>query len=935
MGAELREKPSYKDTLNLPKTDFPMKANLPKLEPNIQEKWKETRLDDLLSQAKSGQPVFILHDGPPYANGDIHLGHTLNKVLKDIIVRSKNMAGFYSPYVPGWDCHGQPIEHEVQKRLGSKKSEVDKTEIRKLCRDYALKFVDRQREQFQRLGVAGIWRQPYLTLDNSYEATNVKVFKELYQKGLVYKGRKPIHWCYVCRTALAEAEIEYQDDPSPSIYVKFPFEGSLKELESFKETKSLLVWTTTPWTLPANVAVAVNPKAEYVAVRDGGEILVLAQARVASLSETLGRELEVVATFNGGTLEGQSYSHPTKEETAIVVTADFVELDQGTGAVHIAPGHGEDDYKIGLKNKLPSPMPVNESGVFTEDAGKYAGQHIKKANDVIIEDLKDSGRLIKSETIEHSYPHCWRCKSPVIFRATEQWFISMDAHDLRKRALEIIGSVEWVPGWSIRRISGMVEERPDWCISRQRAWGVPIPVFYCDECSELLATTEVFEHIEEIFEREGADTWFEKDAGALLPEGTVCAKCGSRSFRKEEDILDVWFESGVSHMAVLELRPELSWPADLYLEGSDQHRGWFQSSLLTSVGLRSKAPYRQVLTHGFLVDGNGRKMSKSLGNVVNPLKVIEKSGADILRLWVCSADYSSDIAVSDEILQRISEAYRRIRNTIRFMLGSLSDFDPINDKVLYADMEPIDKWALMKLHELIKKVDGAYEDYRLHLVFHSIYNFCVVDLSSFYLDVLKDSLYTLATDSRERRSAQTAIYEITASLIKIIAPVLVFTAEEAWAHLPGREETVASVHLELTPEVNEDYINLETKDEWEKILLIRSEVAKATEEARSAKIIGSSLEARIILSVPEEIANIVEAFKDMLPSLFIVSQVETVLSNASSKGAWQSKAMPGLTIEVDRAQGKKCARCWNFRHDVGADAEHTQLCGRCLEVIRA
>ena len=539
MGAELNDKPNYKDTLNLPKTDFPMKANLPKLEPSIQEKWEEEGLDEALSQAKPSQPVFILHDGPPYANGDIHLGHTLNKVLKDIIVRSKNMAGFYSPYVPGWDCHGQPIEHEVQKRLRSKKSEIDKTEIRKLCRDYALKFVDRQREQFKRLGVAGIWRHPYLTLDNSYEATNVKVFKELYEKGLVYKGRKPIHWCYVCRTALAEAEIEYQDDPSPSIYVKFPCASPLKELEGYTEPKSLLVWTTTPWTLPANVAVAVNPNAEYIGVRDGGEILILAKTRVESVSKMLGRELEVVATFNGEALAGLEYEHPTKEETGVVLTADFVELDQGTGAVHIAPGHGEDDYRLGLEHKLPSPMPVNEAGVFTDEAGKYAGQHIKKANDLIIEDLKDSGRLIKSQTMEHSYPHCWRCKSPVIFRATEQWFISMEADNLRKRALEIIGSVKWIPGWSIRRISGMVEERPDWCISRQRAWGVPIPVFYCDSCNELLATPKVFERVEEIFARDGADTWFEKDAGQLLPQGTVCEKCGSSGFRKEEDILDV------------------------------------------------------------------------------------------------------------------------------------------------------------------------------------------------------------------------------------------------------------------------------------------------------------------------------------------------------------------------------------------------------------
>ncbi len=929
----MNEKPGYKDTLNLPRTDFPMKANLHKLEPRLQEEWAEVGIEEELLKRRSDQKVFILHDGPPYANGDIHLGHTLNKVLKDIIVRSKSMTGFYSPYVPGWDCHGQPIEHEVEKRLSGDKSEISKSEIRQLCREYALNFVDRQREQFKRLGVSGLWDRPYLTMDRAYEGTIVRVFKELYRKGLVYKGRKPIHWCYRCRTALAEAEIEHEDAPSSSIYIRFPVLEGSSELDEFTEPKSLLVWTTTPWTLPANVAVAVNPVAEYVASRVEGEILVLAKELVDNVQEVINRKLDIVASFKGEALSKVVCRRPLEDEKSIVVMADFVELDQGTGCVHIAPGHGQEDYVVGLKYNLASPVPVDESGKFTAEAGQFAGQHINKANSAIVEELEKRELLVHSETITHSYPHCWRCKSPVIFRATEQWFISMKTDDLRKKALQAVGSVKWIPEWSIKRITGMIADRPDWCISRQRSWGVPIPVFYCLACDHVLATDQVLEKIEKLFAEEGADAWFKKDPEQMLPEGTTCDNCGSKEFRKEEDILDVWFESGVSHAAVLEGRGELSWPADLYLEGSDQHRGWFQSSMLTSVGTRSAAPYRQVLTHGFLVDGTGRKMSKSRGNVVNPLKVIERSGADILRLWVCSADFSSDVAVSDEILARISEAYRRIRNTIRFLLGSLGDFNPATDMVEYEKLESIDKWALMKLHELTKKAKSGYDEYKLHQVFHSAYNFCSVDMSSFYLDVLKDTLYTMGSASKKRRSAQSAIYEICETLIKVLAPVLAFTAEEAWDYLPDVEGREKSVHLSKMPDFNNAYIELETKGEWEQLLAVRQEVTKAIEEARAAKIVGGSLQAKVLLSPPEELANLLASYKEMLPAIFIVSQVKICNLVEIGDNPWKSPVLSGLSIGIVHAEGLKCARCWNFKDDVGDDKDHQELCGRCVEVI--
>lgn len=911
-----------------------MKANLPELEPKILARWQELGLEKKLLAKKTGKKRFILHDGPPYANGNIHLGHTLNKVLKDIIVKYKTMTGHYAPFVPGWDCHGQPIEHEVEKRLGGRKKEITQAELRKLCREYALNFVTKQKEQFKRLGVTGDWDNPYLTLDPLYESVNVKVFNELYQKGLVYKGKKPIHWCYHCQTALAEAEIEYAEETSPSIFVKF----LLLEAPSTVQLKMplyLVIWTTTPWTLPANVAVAVHPEAEYVLATANGEGYIFAQALLENLQQLLGQELKTLTTFPGKTLLNLNYHHPLFEKQGVVVTAEFVSLEQGSGCVHIAPGHGEEDYHIGLKYKLPTPMPVNDQGVFTDEAEQYAGLTVNEANKVIIADLKKKGLLLASEQVQHSYPHCWRCKNPIIFRATEQWFISLTERGLREAALKAIQEVKWVPQWSINRITGMVKERPDWCISRQRAWGVPIPVFYCQKCGQVLASKEVLERVEQIFAAEGADSWFTKTAAELLSGLDVhCLNCGESQFTKETAILDVWFESGISHAAVLKTRSELAWPADLYLEGSDQHRGWFQSSLLTSVGMSNKPPYKAVLTHGFLVDGQGRKMSKSLGNVVDPLEVIPKAGADILRLWVSSSDYSSDIAVSDEILTRIGESYRRIRNTIRFILGNLYDFNPKLDAVPYADLERVDKWALMRLHQVIQRVGEAYENYRFHQVYHSLYNFCTVDLSAFYLDILKDRLYIYGATAQVRRSAQTVLHQIVVALLKMLAPILVFTADEAWQFLPEAHLYEPSVHLSSMAEFEPAFIDFELENEWEKLLKIRSEVAKALEQARDNRLIGSSLEAKVILYLPDSYFAVATNYQKQLPEIFITSQC---LVNNSRDGipadALRSETVPDLGVKVTKAEGAKCERCWNWRLDVGKSKQHPTICQRCLEAI--
>jgi len=899
-----------------------MKADLANREPGILEYWEKTG-NYSKSIADAGRPPFILHDGPPYANGDIHIGHALNKVLKDFVVRYKSMRGYWAPYVPGWDCHGQPIDHQVEKQLNGKT--VPAREFRALCRDYALKFVERQAKEFKRLGVRGNFADPYLTLDREYEATIVSTFARMYKKGLIYRGLKPVYWCYHDKTALAEAEIEYEDEMSPSIYVLFPLTKPFKPLDGYQERKSIVIWTTTPWTLPANVAVAVHPDEEYAAVRSGGEILIMATRLVPLVAEEAGlAETEVVAKFPGRDLAGLTAKHPILDKESVVVTAGYVTLDAGTGCVHIAPGHGEEDYLVGLENDLPVVMPVDDLGIFTDEAGKWAGRNIREANPDIVKDLAEREILLAQGEVAHSYPHCWRCKNPVIFRATKQWFVRMDEGDLRKNALKAIKDVEWIPSAGEKRITSMVEERPDWCISRQRTWGVPLPILYCDKCGEPVVTDSTLKAIEDLFRTEGADSWYIKEAADIAPPGTNCDKCGRAGFSKGTDILDVWFESGTSHTAVLRTRDDQRWPADLYLEGSDQHRGWFQLSLLVSVGLGDAAPYRGVLTHGFIVDGQGRKMSKSVGNVISPLDLMETNGADILRLWVSSGDYSSPaVAISDEILDRIGESYRRIRNTVRFLLGNLSDFDVAKDAVAYEEMTEIDQWALSRVYWLLQQVTESYDLYAFHDVYRQIHNFCAVDMSAFYLDILKDRLYTYLPASRERRGAQTVMSEILTVLTKIMAPILCFTAEEIWQTLPESSRDIESVHVTLWPGERDDVWNQNRDEKWAELIRVRNKVLKALEDARNEKTIGNALEAKVELYASGKLYEFLKDNIKELPALFIVSQVEVAKADGGE-----------LKVKVVKAEGEKCERCWNYSVDRGRDSDHPTLCPRCAETVK-
>jgi isoleucyl-tRNA synthetase len=930
---------NYKDTLNLPQTDFPMKANLSQKEPVIMRFWEEEKIYEKLREKNKNHEHYILHDGPPYANGHIHIGHALNKILKDIIVKYKSMKGFYSPYVPGWDCHGLPIELQVDKNLGDKKDKLDILEKRRLCKDYAAKFVDIQRDEFKRLGVFGDWRSPYLTMSFSYEATIVREFCKFVEAGYVYKGKKPVHWCPSCVTALAEAEVEYGDKESPSIYVKFKVQDSEVQdrLSNLTGKKVFIViWTTTPWTLPANLALAVHPDFEYVAIEREGEVYIIAEKLLDSLREKLLPEGDVLLKVQGKKLEGIIAEHPFIDRKSRVILGDFVSADEGTGIVHIAPGHGEDDYEIGLKYGLDIYAPVDDRGNFkftgTEQDLPIQGKFVFKANTEIIDILKNKNVLLKEEKITHSYPHCWRCKKPVIFRATEQWFISMEKNKLREKSLSEIDSVTWIPIWGKDRIRGMVVNRPDWCISRQRAWGVPIILIKCDGCGEFIKEDEVFENIIKSFEESGSDIWFMKKTEEFLPPAYKCKKCGGTSFSKETDILDVWFDSGVSHAAVIEADERLSWPAYMYLEGSDQHRGWFQSSLLASVGTRGKAPYRTVLTHGFVVDGHGKKMSKSLGNVVAPQEVIKTNGAEILRLWVSAEDYRDDIRISKEILDRLTEAYRKIRNTCRFLLGNIYDFDGMDYS---KDLIEMDRWAMSRLQTFINKVVPAYEGFDFHQVFHYIYNFCVVDMSSFYLDVLKDRLYTFKSDSVERRAAQWVIYRILSVMTRLMAPILSFTAEEVWQNMRidkggdrGNEE---SVFLTAFPEIDEKYYDPELEKEWDDLFVLRNEVNKALEIKRAEKFIGNSLEAKIILYITGKYKPLLTQYMDFLPAFFIVSGVE--ITDKRYEDSYKSIEVEGLEIKVVGAPGAKCQRCWNWSEKVGKFAEAPDICERCYKVI--
>ncbi|MDK2926383.1 MAG: isoleucyl-tRNA synthetase [Bacillota bacterium] len=923
----------YSKTLNLPKTRFPMRANLPQREPEILARWEEMDIYGLTRKHAAGRPKFILHDGPPYANGNIHLGTALNKVLKDIVNKYKYMRGYDTPYVPGWDTHGLPIEHAAIKNLGLNRAEISTAELRKRCAEYALHFVAEQRAEFKRLGVRGDWEHPYLTLKPEYEAKQIEVFGAMAQKGYIYKGLKPVYWCTTCETALAEAEVEYREAKSDSLYVKFPLKadptGRLTVLAPADKIY-FVIWTTTTWTLPANLAVCLNPRFEYALVKTGDEYYVLAKDLVETVMQEVGRRADgIVGTFRGEELEGVECWHPFIERPSVVILGEHVTLDAGTGCVHTAPGHGLEDFEVGQKYKLPILNPVNGKGVFTEEAGKFAGLPVREATEPIVAELKRHGALLHFSTITHQYPHCWRCKDPVLFLATEQWFASVDA--FRDKTLEAIKDVKWYPSWGEERISAMVRERSDWCISRQRVWGVPIPIFYCEQCGQELITPESIAAVRDLFKREGSNGWFTHSAAEILPPGTACAECGNTTFRKETDTMDVWFDSGSSHFAVLETRPELKWPCDLYLEGSDQHRGWFQSSLLTAVAVRGRAPYNAVLTHGYVVDGEGRKMSKSIGNVIFPQEIIKEFGADILRLWVASSDFKADIRVSREILLQLAEVYRKIRNTARFLLGNLYDFDPARDKVPYAELGELDRWALLTLARLTEKVTAAYENYDYHLLYHALHNFCALDMSAFYLDVIKDRLYCSTSEARDRRAAQTVLYEVLTTLVRLMAPVLTFTAEEIWTYVPG-EDKEASVQLTAWPEVKKEYLDIDLEARWNELLQVRDDVAKALEKARQEGLIGTSLRARVDLWFPENLRQtyeLVKRYADQLPTLFIVSQVG--LHGPEDTPPAEAAAMErffGARCRVSLAAGEKCERCWMYHEDIEGG-----VCPRCRAVL--
>ena len=931
----------YKPTLNLPKTAFPMKANLPQTEPQMLAWWSQIGIYKRLREAATDRVRWILHDGPPYANGNIHMGHVLNKVLKDIVVKSRTMLGFNAVYVPGFDCHGLPIEHQVDKELGLDQPGVDvrramdPVEKIRRCRAYAQKYVDIQSEEFQRLGVFGDWEHPYLTMSPAYEGVIAREFARLVGRGLVYKGLKPVHWCMYCKTALAQAEVEYEEQRTPSVYVKFPLVAPLPAAAG--APASLVIWTTTPWTLPANLAIAVHPTEEYVALRAGNDVLIVAAkladefVRTAKLTGT-----QVVGRMPGRALDGLEYRHPWIERTGKVAVADFVAMDTGTGLVHVAPGHGEEDYDLGRALGLRIYNPVDDDGRFVREVAHFAGMTVWEANPKIVEHLRRIGALVAEVTLTHTYPHCWRCKNPTLFRATEQWFVALDRQGLRARTLDAIRrDVRWIPTWGEDRIFNMVAHRPDWTLSRQRVWGVPIVAFYCDGCDALLLEEPVIEHVARLFgDGRGIEEWYLRAVPDLLPPGTRCRKCGGTTFRKGTDTLDVWFDSGCSHAAVLETRPELTWPAELYLEGSDQHRGWFHSSLLEAMATREAPPYRAVLTCGFVVDGDGRKMSKSVGNVVSPQDLLPKYGAEILRLWVAAEDYTEDIRLSSLILDRLADAYRRIRNTFRFLLGNLSDFDPARDRQPYARLDEVDRFVLDRLARLIDRVRRAYEEYQFHTVFHAVHNFCAVDLSALYLDVIKDRLYTSAPTDPRRRAAQTTCHDIFRALARMMAPILTFTSEEAWRYVPGAR--AESVHLERFPEVPVEWLDDTLDAEWSRLLEVRREIAKALETARAQGLIGSGLEAAVtIVAAPEDLPELLRRKRDLLPTLLIVSQV--AFDRPASKPAvvHESQEIPGLVIGIDRARGRKCERCWMWTERVGESAAHPGLCERCLPIVTA
>jgi isoleucyl-tRNA synthetase len=976
-----------KKTINLPKTGFSQKANLAQSEPVRLKKWTEMHLYDLIRGARAGSEKFILHDGPPYANADIHLGTALNKILKDFVVKSRNMLGYDAPYVPGYDCHGLPIELYVERKLGAKKANMPAVAIRRACREHASQALKRQTRDFQRLGILGEWDNPYLTMSNHYEAETARLFGRFVERGYVYKGARPVYWCIQDQTALAEAEVEYHQHTSPSVYVKFPLKSDPALIDTALAGKKVLVliWTTTPWTLPANLGVAVHPEFEYSAFDSGDEVYIVASELLEAVVQKCGLgegdadgsrlKPRVLARFPGSKLDRLECRHPWIDRRSLLMVGEHVtlggeadaetELDvsearekkatskAGTGAVHTAPGHGHDDFVIGKRYGLEIYCPVDNSGHFTPDVEHFAGMSVFEANPKIVEFMRERGVLLFTESYEHRYPHCWRCKNPVIFRATPQWFIAMDhagratvekdedgrdrtnftentsdgatssAVPLREAALREIERVEWLPAWGKVRMRNMVKGRPDWCVSRQRVWGVSIPVFYCAKCNEAVAEPAIIRHVADVFEKESSDAWYTREARELLPEGYTCKKCGASEWTKETDILDVWFDSGASSIAVLEHREELRWPADVYLEGGDQFRGWFNSSLMVGLAAHDRAPYKTVITHGWTVDAQGKEMHKSGGNAVPPDEVIKESGADILRLWCASSNYFDDMRSSKEILQRVTDGYRKLRNTARFALGNLHGFDPARDSVPAEEMLETDRWALAKLDEVIRTVRKAYEAYEFHTVYHTLYTFSTVTLSARYFDILKDRLYTFSPRNHARRSAQTALFRIVDALARMLAPLLVFTADEIWENLPLDNTRPAFVHLALLPEASGqgDDALLAT---WEKLFEIRDDVLQSLEEARVGKQIGSSLEARLEISAAGDSYDLLLRYRNELRYIFIVSQVEVVHSDEGASG---------VVVKVLPGEGKKCERCWNYSTRVGESTRYPDVCERCVTAL--
>ena len=925
----------YNKTIHLPQTDFPMRAGLPKREPALLNGEYEVSTYHKLMEHNAEKPSFVLHDGPPYANGDIHIGTALNKILKDMIVRYKNMTGYKAPYIPGWDTHGLPIESAILKNKKIKRDELTDVEFRDKCREYALSFVDRQRSEFQRLGVIGDWDNPYLTLKPEFEAAQIRVFGKMAEKGYIYKGLKPVYWCYTDETALAEAEIEYQDDPCTTIFVKFKVKddkGKLASLTDLDHTY-FVIWTTTAWTLPGNRAISVNPEFTYALMKaENGEVYIVAKDLAETVAKEAGIEhYEIIAELPGSELELMTAQHPLMDQESVVLCGDHVTLDAGSGCVHTAPGFGADDFNICQKydkaglTHIGVPVPVNAKGVMTDE--RFNGVHISKANEYVLPALEECGALLAKEDIVHSYPHCWRCKKPIIFRATEQWFCSVDA--IKQAAVDSCDGISWKPEWGKERMTSMITERSDWCISRQRKWGVPIPIFYCDQCGADIVTPETIDHIANLFHDHGSNIWFEKTADELVPEGFVCPKCGHKHFSKESDIMDVWFDSGSTHAAVVDQRDELHFPADVYLEGGDQYRGWFQSSMLTSIATKGVAPYQQIITHGWTVDGEGRAMHKSLGNAVAPDEVIKDYGADMLRLWVSSADYTQDMRISKDILKQLSQAYLKIRNTARYMLGNLSGFNPDADQVDYTALTPLDQWALARYNELIRTVRAAYDRYEFHGVYRAIYNFCVVDMSNFYLDIIKDRLY--CGDDADRAAAQTALYKILDGMTRMLAPMLAFTSEEIWAAMPhGAADEASCVLLNDIPDYDEKLcLSQELSDQWDKVIALRTDVNKALEAARAQKLVGKSLDAEVTLYLNAEGKDAFDAMgQHDLAAVCIVSKV--IVVEGEGQGV-AGENFPGVTIAVAPSQAPKCSRCWAHNEQVDAEME---LCPRCASVLK-